>query len=67
MTDTVNRGGRPALGVVRTTLTLHPDTVAKAKTIGNGNVSRGVRLAVDALEEQTEPEQIHPYSGSTTD
>jgi len=38
--------GRPSLGMRTVRLTLDDDTVTKGTAIGEGNLSRGVRIAV---------------------
>jgi len=69
-----NRKGRPPTGVKHRHVMLSDETIARAKVIGGGNISLGIRMSVAQAEtleehdaEQTEPEQIHPYSGSTAD
>jgi len=72
-----NRKGRPPTGVKHRHVMLSDETIARAKVIGGGNISLGIRMSVAAMwialeieepdAEQTEPEQIHPYSGSTAD
>ena len=43
---TVTPRGRPATGVLRTQVRLHPDDIERAKLLGNGNVSAGIRAAL---------------------
>ena len=38
--------GRPSIGVRKVRLTLDDETIHKGKDIGEGNLSRGVRIAV---------------------
>ena len=38
--------GRPAIGVRKVQLTLDDETIDKGTDIGDGNLSRGVRIAV---------------------
>lgn len=38
--------GRPSTGVLRTQVRLHPDDIERAKLLGNGNVSAGIRAAL---------------------
>ena len=42
----VTARGRPATGVLRTQVRLHPDDIERAKLLGNGNVSAGIRAAL---------------------
>lgn len=46
------RTGRPPTGLprmVRVTVTLPPDLVARLKEAGGGNVSQGIRKALEAM------------------
>ncbi len=51
--ETTNRKlGRPEkLKTSRVNVTLDPDTVAAAKQLGNGNLSKGLRIAVEQSRE----------------
>ena len=39
-------GGRPSLNVQRYYVTLDPETVERARALGNGNLSAGIRAAL---------------------
>lgn len=43
--------GRPSTGVLRTQVRLHPDDIERAKLLGNGNVSAGIRAALKTAAE----------------
>jgi hypothetical protein len=58
MEKTMTRGGyrqgcgRPKIGVERINVSLDEKTIDKAKKIGNGELSRGIRRAVSEFEEE---------------
>lgn len=55
--DDKGKVGRPRLQrsnlAVRQLVTLDPETVAKARRIGEGNVSAGIRVAVGAYKRRS--------------
>ena len=56
MTETKRKAGRPHTGLMlsRVNLSLDDLTVDKARTLGKGNVSRGVRDAIEFAWEWAE-------------
>jgi hypothetical protein len=50
--------GRPSLGVRKVRLTLDDETINKGTDIGDGNLSRGVRIAVK--EHKKKPKREAP-------
>jgi hypothetical protein len=46
--------GRPSIGVRKVRLTLDDETINKGTAIGEGNLSRGVRIAVKGHRQKPE-------------
>ena len=46
--------GRPSIGVRKVRLTLDDETIHKGTEIGEGNLSRGVRIAIKEYSGKTE-------------
>lgn len=42
--------GRPSTGVLRTQVRLRPEDIERARALGGGNVSAGIRLALAGAE-----------------
>lgn len=58
-----NSGPRPT-GVLRTNITLDPYRKEKARTLGDGKVSRGIRLAIDLAWSARESAPHAPQSST---
>lgn len=41
--------GRPSTGVLRTQVRLRPEDIERARALGGGNVSAGIRLALSVV------------------